>query len=95
MNEKDLPGRREKLIRGILRYLIEHPDAKDTVEGIVKWWRPESKVEWEKQAVRDAVDALASKGWLTKREISREETVYGVNKLHIAEIKNFLRETGI
>lgn len=24
--------------RAILRYLVEHPEAKDTLEGIAQWW---------------------------------------------------------
>jgi hypothetical protein len=29
--------------RDILRYLIAHRDARDTVEGIEKWWLPPSR----------------------------------------------------
>jgi len=82
------------VIREILRYLVEHPDAKDTVEGIAKWWRSESQAEWGAAAVEESLDILVAKGWLTRRDIAPVKRVYGMNKDHLETIKNFLREVG-
>jgi hypothetical protein len=94
LDEKDSSRIREEVIRGILRYVAEHPDAKDTVEGIVKWWRLGDEVEWAENPVQEALDILISKGWLVKRDIAPLKSVYGVNKDHLGAIKNFLRASG-
>ncbi len=39
----------------ILRYLVEHPEAQDTVEGIADWWLTERRV---RQAIADVEAAL-------------------------------------
>lgn len=39
----------------ILRYLIDHEAARDTVEGIEKWWLPQNR----SYAVADIAAALA------------------------------------
>lgn len=38
MGKKAFPSAERKTARAILRYLVEHPQAKDTLEGIAQWW---------------------------------------------------------
>jgi hypothetical protein len=78
----------QKASRGILDYLVRHPDAKDTIDGILKWWLPEN--EWDEEEVQEALDNLTSKGWLTKRQTTASQTVYGMNKDQRKEIDDFL-----
>ena len=33
--------RRSHVAKAILAYLLEHPDAQDTLAGIAEWWLPE------------------------------------------------------
>jgi hypothetical protein len=82
-----------QLLRGILQYLIEHPDAKDTTEGILKWWLPEGH-RWGRREVQAALDLLTSKRWLTKRGTTPSKEIYGINKGRLQEIRSFLRESG-
>jgi len=91
LNGKDLPGRHKKAIQGTLRYLIDHPDAKDTVEGILKWWLPEGSVGGGREEVEQALDFLVTRGWLTKRGRNPSAKIYGLNKERLKEIKRFLR----
>jgi hypothetical protein len=89
--ERSLRGY-QMVIRYILHYLIEHPDAKDTIQGIPRWWLPGHIEEWEEGVVQEALDVLVAKGWLTQRQTTTSQTLYGMNKERLEEIKAFLRE---
>jgi hypothetical protein len=79
------------VIRYILHYLIAHPDAKDTIQGILHWWLPGGIVAWEEAAVQDALNVLVARGWLTQRQTSPSRTLYGMDKEQLGEIQMFLR----
>ncbi len=78
--------------RGILGYLLRHPDAKDTIEGIIKWWLADAVAECDQAEVQEALDGLTARGWLTKRDTTRSQTVYGMNKDQLQEVREFLNE---
>ena len=80
------------VIRHILGYLTKHPDAKDTTQGILRWWLPGGVAEWEEEAVRIALDVLVTRGWLTKRQTTPSQQLFGMNKERLEEIKVFLQE---
>lgn len=89
MEEEGVPiGRR--VARDILRYLVDNPEAKDTLDGIVTFWFPEGEVKWGREEIQEAVDALVSKGWMTKRETTPSKKIYGLNNDRIEEIRAFL-----
>ena len=79
------------LVQEILRYLIAHPHAKDTIDGIMAWWCPKTGVERGKGEVQEILDLLVAKGWLTKRETRPVQTIYGMNSDRIEEIERFLQ----
>ncbi len=91
-SDKDSSGRLEKVIREILHYCVHYPDAKDTPEGILKWWLAEGRGEWGKEDIQKALDMLTSKGWLLKRKTRQSEEIYGLNKEHLQEITDFLTQ---
>jgi len=86
-------GDKEQLIQEVLHYLVEHPDAKDTLEGIYKWWLSD-RHRWGGSEVQAALDSLTSKGWLTKRQTIPSKEIYGINKDQLQEIRTFLQESG-
>jgi hypothetical protein len=89
VNEPSISAGHEQLGREILRYCVAYPDAKDTVEGILKWWvQPEVRIT--EQDVRQVLEGLAEAHWLIKREITPNRTIYGLNKLRVKEIRKFL-----
>ncbi len=46
----------------IMRYLAEHPDAKDTVEGIAGWWMLERRMQASVADVKAGLDRLVASG---------------------------------
>jgi len=86
LEDKPSAGGCQKLVREILGYLVDHPDAKDTIEGILKWWLPEGHAEWSRDEVEEALDALVSKGWVIKRKAPACKDFYGINKERLDEI---------
>lgn len=82
-NCEEFPGRRQALMRQILQYPSAHPDAKDTVEGILKWWLPSFPSESDKEQVQEALDALAAKGWLVKRVLPSSQEPYSFNLVQV------------
>jgi len=94
LSDKGPSGSDEQVIRGILRYLVEHPDAKDTSEGIYKWWRSEGHINWGREEVQNALGLLTLEGRLTKRGKSPSEEFYGINKNRLHEVRRFLQQLG-
>ena len=78
------------VIRHVLQYMVDHPDAKDTMQGIVRWWLPGGIAAWAEESVQDALDALVARGWLTQRQTTTSQQLYGVNKEKLEEIRLFL-----
>ena len=66
--------------RLILGYLYSNPDAKDTVDGIEKWWLRGVKILTNTTTVRDSLDDLVKSGWLVSNERLGTGIVYGLNK---------------
>jgi hypothetical protein len=91
--------------RRILRYLVEHRFAKDTVEGITQWWLRDWNPPPSLPEVESAVEALVQKGWMAKRKTSstqgfderklhiaeKQQNLYGLKESRLPEIEEFLR----
>jgi hypothetical protein len=88
-NEGSL-GQRRAVIHSVLHYLITNPDAKDGIDGILKYWLPKGQAELGREEAQAALDLLVSKGWLTVRQSASSIKLYGMNKHRLEEIKNFL-----
>ena len=89
MMEGSLHGR-APVTTAILRYLVAHPDAKDTVDGIARWWLapppdPDGH-QWNRDVVQDAIDELVARGWVVRRETTPSRVVYGLDKQHLSAI---------
>lgn len=79
------------LIREILIHVIEHPDAKDTLDGIHKFWLSARTAQQSRNKVRDALEYLSEqKHWLTKKTAGTAVILFGINKDRADEIREFL-----
>ncbi len=65
----------ESIRRAILAYLTRHPQAQDTIEGIVEWWLLEQRIVDAKGAVEKVLDELAAENLVTRRQ-ERDGKVY-------------------
>jgi len=79
------------LIREILIHVVRHPDAKDTLDGIHKFWLSPQTAQQSRNKVHDALEYLSEqKHWLTKKTAGTAVTLFGVNKDRADEIREFL-----
>ncbi len=60
----------------IIRYLDEHMNAADSVDGIAKWWLSRQRYEETLERVQKALDELVSKGVVKRRFTASGNTVY-------------------
>ncbi len=87
---EDLP--RDEVIVEILRYVVAHPRAKDTISGIEKWWLSQSISREGKRKIEALLNLLVAKGWLIGRCSPQSETIYSLNEKELSEINAFLKE---
>jgi hypothetical protein len=60
----------------IVRYLLAHPDARDTLEGIEKWWLPASE-DFGAEAVAAALERLTGRDLVFVWRSATAKPVYG------------------
>ncbi len=63
------------IVDAILRYLHSYPDATDTVEGITKWWLPETGC-WDIPTVQAALARLEAQGLIHRRVQADRHVLY-------------------
>jgi len=68
------------LAAGILGYLKQHPNAKDTVRGIVEWWLLEQCIRQTLADVRKALRTLVDRGLILECKQSGNDIYYSLNR---------------
>jgi len=75
----------------ILAYLVDHPAAQDTADGIAQWWILEQCVKRGAPLVSEALDELVKKGLVTGRKTRDSQVHYRINRRRLTEITALLR----
>jgi hypothetical protein len=76
----------------ILAYLMNNPDAQDTLKGIVDWWLLQQDLRWNVALIRKAVDGLIHKGFLLERLGNSKTKYYRVNRGRLPEISALIQK---
>ncbi len=79
----------------ILAYLVEHPEARDTLEGILEWWLLERKIKRQKNQVKEALTELVAEGLVLEHKGRNSQSQYSINQSKYEEIqKHFDQGSG-
>lgn len=89
MRELRSPDPQATLVRAIVRYLIAHPEAKDTIEGVMRWWLPDGPAEQRREDVEDGLELLVARGWIVKRAIAPARQIYCANRERLVDMRAF------
>ena len=75
----------------ILAYLAEHPDAEDTLEGIMQWWLLEQRIKHWTAEAQSALDELVEEGLVLVRRDSDGRAHYRLNRRKAKNIDTLLK----
>ena len=80
---------RANVEREVLRYVVEHPTAADSVEGVRLWWLRKMGIESE-PLLRTVLDELLERGWLVTRGDRPENKIYSLNERERASVERYV-----
>jgi hypothetical protein len=81
-----LAGDLSQLAREILAYLVEHPRAQDTLEGIMEWWLLERDLAEQAAKVRLVLEELVEQQLLEELAGLDRRVRYRLNAARSEEI---------
>jgi hypothetical protein len=79
----------------ILAYLVEHPQASDTLDGIVRWWLLEQKIRRQTAKVKEALAELVREGLVIERKAPDSSPSYAIDWNKMEATTGCLREAHV
>ncbi|HEY9132664.1 MAG TPA: hypothetical protein VIM98_12975 [Dyella sp.] len=76
---RDETGKSE-VEHAVLAYLAQHPDAADTLDGIVNWWLPQQRYEIERRRIEKVLVSLVERGQLRRDRLPGGAVLYALNR---------------
>ncbi len=73
----------------IIRYLLAHQDARDTIEGIEQWWLPRSR-QYGLDAVYAALQNLQTRELIGVWKSASAKPVYGLRSAETEIMEHYL-----
>jgi hypothetical protein len=70
----------------ILEYLARHPNAQDTIEGILHWWVLDSCIRNWAPKIAETIAQLVERGYLEKKPSSDGHVFYRLAPQHLARL---------
>jgi hypothetical protein len=83
-------SKKSEVSDAILWYLLKHPDAQDTLEGIVHWWLVAHMIETRTNIVKEAIAELVSRQFLLEDQGKDLRPRYRINRSRVEQIKPVL-----
>ena len=74
----------------VLSYLCTNPNAKDTAEGVEDWWLRRWGAYIDEAAVKEALDYLVERDWITVRGSLSGHRLYSLNQTRTIELQQLL-----
>jgi hypothetical protein len=71
----------------ILSYLATHPEAQDTIEGILHWWVLDSCIRSWAPKITETVALLVDQGFLEEKPSSDGHVFYRVSPQYLARLQ--------
>ena len=71
----------------LLAYLAEHPEAQDTLVGVMRWWLLERQTRYWQPQVQAALDQLQAEDLVVVRQAHDQQLRYGLNRQRWADIQ--------
>ena len=71
----------------ILDYLARHPDAQDTVDGILHWWVLDACIWKWAPKITETVAQLVDLGFLEQRSSPDGQVFYRVSACHLSTLQ--------
>ena len=78
-NTSSAAGDGGEIRHSVLAYLHAHPQAADTLRGIVNWWLPRQRYDHSCQRIEKALDGLVAEGLLHRDQLPGGEILYALN----------------
>jgi hypothetical protein len=76
----------------ILAYLVEHPEARDTLEGILEWWLFERQIKLQLPRVKEAISELVAKGFILEKKEFNSHIHFQINTSKYKEIQELFKQ---
>jgi hypothetical protein len=85
-------GRASRIASEVLLYLVEHPDAQDTLQGITDWWLMERRIKEQSALVQAALAELVANGLVVEEKRAGVQTRYRINRDRYAAIMEITKK---
>jgi hypothetical protein len=75
----------------ILDYLARHPDAQDTLDGILRWWLLDSCLRKWAPRIESTVARLVKQGFLEEKQSSDGRLFYRASASYLANLRQKIK----
>lgn len=85
---------KSQIAREILTYLGKHPNAEDSLDGILQVWLPDRGNKYLPTMVQEVVKDLVLEGTILESKIPGTQSVYRLNNAKRDRLKELFKKKG-